>query len=944
MNHDSNQPLRDPLHEKLCAWILGEADPETAREIEDALECDPQLREERARLEATITLVRDTVPTPAGLTDEAMERLGDVAREGQQPVPVLRPSFGAVRAAAAAVILLGGGLLTLRALSGGGEEWVADGQPPVVANDLGFSTGLDGQVLSGTEASSSRTEPREGAMESILEKRTSGGSQEGSIAPVVGSVEPEGGRYGGRKGSRELAGATEIEQLKALGYLAEGTEPPAAEAQVSRDQRLGAASTQATTDLAGASSGPEQAREEAPQAIGMGQAEARGSRLGDSGPGRPNATDAAKPRLKTQSSYRGPGDSVPPRSAGAEVGLPSAQVGPSALGPAAPHPARTRSPRPDSTRLFLAGEVMDSEAVSSEADAAAEDFFLGSDDEAQSTDGGRAIDQTRIHEQALLIHTGLVDDCRLLPDESPGAMYFRWWGDNPFEDSSIDAASTFSVDVDTASYILAKRYLDQGSLAPRAQVRTEEFLNYFAPDLPAPSEGTFGLHTELAPSRFGGADGRWLLRVGVRGKEVPEETRKPLALTFVIDTSGSMKRENRLETVKHAVRLLLSRLDARDSIGVVAFSSEARLILPMTSAGQRGLIETALFPLEPSGNTNAEAGLKMGYELARTALDPETHSRVVFLSDGVANVGQTDQDRISQDVAVHRAEGIYLNTIGVGMGNHNDVFLEQLADKGDGICDYVYDASSARRAIVERFTGAMIPIASDVKVQVEFNPEGVLRYRLLGYENRAIADSDFRNDAVDAGEVGAGHQVVALYELELGPEPGALATVRLRWKEPKAAGQDPLEIEVSEMEHPVSWSKAISGFDSASPAYRRSVLAAQLAEFLRRSTHAAGDSVSELVEEATKLALELRDEDTVSFAEMVVRARDLGLGRIQQRSEFETVLGEYRRERMMKARLDALRRARGEETSLEDLNSRIDELEKRLLEVIIEEQEDLLKR
>lgn len=938
MNHESNQPLRDLQHEKLCAWILGEADPETAREIEEALERDPQLRAERARLEATISLVRDAVPTPGGLTDEAMERLGDVAREGQQPAPVLRPSFGAVRAAAAAVILLGGGLLTLRALSGGGEEWVADGQPAAVANDLGLQVGLDGQA-SGTEVSSAMTEPREGALEEVSEKRASGGSPEGSIAPVVGSVGPEGGRYGGRTGSRESADAKVTEQLKALGYLGEGIEPPVAGGEPSREQRLGAVSTQATTDLAGASGAPLQSGQEAPQSIGLSQAEARRSRRADSRSDRSIATGAAKPKLQEKGTYRGPGDSTPPGGAGAGGQLPSTPSGPSSPAPAGPDPARTRSPGPDSSRLFLAGEVMDSEAVT-----VADDFFLGYGEKAQSADGERAFDQTRIREQALLIHTGLVDDCRLLPDESPGAMYFRWWGDNPFEDSSIDAASTFSVDVDTASYILAKRYLDQGSLAPRAQVRTEEFLNYFAPDLPAPAEGTFGLHTELAPSRFGGADGRWLLRVGVRGKEVPAETRKPLALTFVIDTSGSMERENRLETVKHAVRLLLSRLDARDSIGVVAFSSEARLILPMTSAGQRGLIESALFPLEPSGNTNAEAGLKMGYELARTALDPQTHSRVVFLSDGVANVGQTDQDRISQDVAVHRAEGIYLNTIGVGMGNHNDVFLEQLADKGDGICDYVYDAGSARRAIVERFTGAMIPIASDVKVQVEFNPESVIRYRLLGYENRAIADSDFRNDAVDAGEVGAGHQVVALYELELGPEPDALATVRLRWKEPKAAGQDPLEIEVSEMEHPVSWSEAISGFDSASPAYRRSALVAQLAEFLRRSTHAAGDSVSELVEEATKLALELRDEDTVSFAEMVVRARDLGLARIQQRSEFETVLGEYRRERMMEARLEALRRARGEEGSLEDLNSRIDELEKRLLEVIIEEREALEKR
>ena len=243
-----------------------------------------------------------------------------------------------------------------------------------------------------------------------------------------------------------------------------------------------------------------------------------------------------------------------------------------------------------------------------------------------------------------------------------------------------------------------------GNLPTREQIRTEEFVNYFDPDIPVPTEGTFAIQTEMAPSLFGGSERRWQLRVGVRGMEVHD--RKPLSLTFVIDTSGSMEENQRLELVKHALRLLVSQLDGRDEISIVAFNKEARQILPMTSAANRGVIESALHPLTPDGGTNAEAGLVMGYEVAMAGLNAQSHNRVILLSDGVANIGETDQDRINANITRHREAGIYLNTIGVGMSNHNDVFLEQLANKGDGVCDYVDDAASTERAIVERFTGA----------------------------------------------------------------------------------------------------------------------------------------------------------------------------------------------------------------------------------------------
>jgi Ca-activated chloride channel homolog len=505
------------------------------------------------------------------------------------------------------------------------------------------------------------------------------------------------------------------------------------------------------------------------------------------------------------------------------------------------------------------------------------------------------------------------DDCVRRPHERPRDMYFRWWGDNPWEITETDKLSTFAADVDTASYVLARRYLREGNLPTREQIRTEEFVNYFDPDIAAPVNSTFAIETEMAPSLFGGSERRWQLRVGVRGKEVQAHERQPLSLTFVIDTSGSMEENQRLELVKHALRLLVSQLDGRDEISIVAFNKEARQILPMTSAANRGVIESAIHPLSPDGGTNAEAGLVMGYEVAMAGLNPQSHNRVILLSDGVANIGETDQDRINANITRHRESGIYLNTIGVGMSNHNDVFLEQLANKGDGVCDYVDDAASTERAIVERFTGALIPIASDVKIQVEFDPEQVLRYRLLGYENRAIADNDFRNDAVDAGEIGAGHQVTAIYEIERagGPAPSEtpLAKVNLRWKEPKAPGQDKREIQVTEISQDVSVADSRGSWDAASVGFRRASLVAQFAECLRASTHSRGDSLEALRFEFQRLAdlPELaQDSDTAELPGLVQRAIDLGLDRRFLRSELGSTVDEYRRHKYLREQLDEL--------------------------------------
>ena len=464
----------------------------------------------------------------------------------------------------------------------------------------------------------------------------------------------------------------------------------------------------------------------------------------------------------------------------------------------------------------------------------------------------------------------LLAGCRLMPEETPRGMFFRCWGAHPFVDvSHEDNLSTFSVDVDTASYTLARRTLQAGRLPVPEQVRTEEFVNYFGADQPAPSSDPFALGLELAPSPFVPSDVE-LLRVTVRGKDIEPYARQPLALTFVVDTSGSMGDDERLEHVKEALGLLVQQLDANDSLALVAFSKEAQVVCPPTSAAARGPLEDALYALRPKGGTNVEAGLLTGYHLAAENLVAGAVNRVVFLSDGVGNIGETDQTRLLEKVAEYRATGLYLNTIGVGLTNHHDEFLEQLADKGDGVCNYVDSLEEARRVMVDDFTKTLQPIARDVKIQVDFDPDTVLRYRQLGYENRALLDEDFRDDAVDAGEVNAGHQVSALYEVvRVAGRRAArpLVTVRVRYKPPFAIDRGATDVRAEadaetgrELEASLRSDQMAPSFGAASWGFRRDTLAAQFAELLRWSIHARGDSLDGLVEEARKLVREHQDD------------------------------------------------------------------------------------
>ena len=364
-------------------------------------------------------------------------------------------------------------------------------------------------------------------------------------------------------------------------------------------------------------------------------------------------------------------------------------------------------------------------------------------------------------------------------------VYFKDSGTNPFIDTEDDAFSTFGMDVDTASYAVMRRYLRDGYLPPSEAIRVEEFVNALDYNYTPPTDEAFAIHLEGAPSKFGEGKRLQLLRIGIQGRLISDTDRKDAILTFVIDVSGSMRRENRLGLVKQALKLLLEQLRPSDKVGIVVYGSNARVVLPHTSIVNREHILTAIRALTPEGATNAEAGLWMGYKLATQNAKTDYINRVILCSDGVANVGQTGPDAILKEIRTHVKEGVTLTTVGFGMGNYNDVLMEQLANNGNGSYAYVDTLSEAKRIFVENLTGTLQVIAKDAKIQVEFNPETVSRFRLLGYENRRLAHEDFRNDTVDAGEVGAGHSVTAFYEIKLHKNTvGKLATVSIRHEDP----------------------------------------------------------------------------------------------------------------------------------------------------------------
>lgn len=350
---------------------------------------------------------------------------------------------------------------------------------------------------------------------------------------------------------------------------------------------------------------------------------------------------------------------------------------------------------------------------------------------------------------------------QVAPD--PGRERYDGKEISPVKTVAQEPVSTFSVDVDTGAYANTRRFLTQGALPPRDAVRTEEMINYFRYDYAAPQsrETPFTVTTDMARTPWN-PDTR-LLRIGLRGYDLPRKDRPPANLVFLLDVSGSMNSADKLPLVKAALSGLAGELSPRDKVSIVVYAGAAGLVLEPTNDTKK--IRAALDRLEAGGSTAGGAGLKLAYQIARDNLIEGGVNRVLLATDGDFNVGITDRKALIEMIEKERDSGITLTTLGFGTGNYNEAMMEQIANHGNGNYAYIDSALEARKVLTDEMQSTLFTIAKDVKIQVEFNPAVVSQYRLLGYENRALREEDFDNDKVDAGDIGASHQVTAIYEI-----------------------------------------------------------------------------------------------------------------------------------------------------------------------------------
>lgn len=351
-----------------------------------------------------------------------------------------------------------------------------------------------------------------------------------------------------------------------------------------------------------------------------------------------------------------------------------------------------------------------------------------------------------------------------------------------FVETSVRPTSTFGADVDTGSYRLARANLAQGVLPSPDSVRVEEWVNAFDNGFPTPTRQDLELRSDQATSPSGGTR---LVRIGLQARGIEKDDWPSVALTMVVDTSGSMDSRERLGLVKASLAVLVDSLRPTDTIAIVTYETNALPLLEPTPVSRADTILGAIDRLRAGGSTNLEAGLLLGYDRAREAFRKDATNVVLLASDGVANVGVTDGGALASAIRDNGRRGIHLVTVGYGMGSYNDHLMEQLADRGDGFYAYVDTFEEARRLFADDLRSTLTPVAKDTKIQVEFDPRAISAYRLVGYENRALADEDFDDPTVDAGEVGAGHRVTAIYEIRTtsrAEEGASLGTARVRWR------------------------------------------------------------------------------------------------------------------------------------------------------------------
>ncbi|MCA9247658.1 MAG: VWA domain-containing protein [Planctomycetales bacterium] len=463
--------------------------------------------------------------------------------------------------------------------------------------------------------------------------------------------------------------------------------------------------------------------------------------------------------------------------------------------------------------------------------------------------------------------------------------------DNPFQEVAQNPLSTFSIDVDTASYSKVRMYLTQaGHLPPPEAVRIEELLNYFDYDYGQPQgDDPFAANVEVTVCPW--KPEHRLARIGIQGKEMANEERPLSNLVFLLDVSGSMNQANKLPLVKEGMRLLLTQLGENDRVAIVVYAGAAGLVLPSTPCDQQEAIHAALDRLQAGGSTNGGEGILLAYQTAADNYIEGGVNRVVLCTDGDFNVGQTSNGGLAALAEEKAKSGVFLSVLGFGMGNHNDAMLEEISNKGNGNYAFIDTEREARKVLVEQAAGTLVTIAKDVKIQIEFNPAQVAAYRLIGYENRLLAAEDFNDDKKDAGEIGAGHTVTALYEIvPAGIETATavrsvdplkyqsvrtatdaaasneLLTLKIRYKQPDGDTSKLLEFPIADDEKP---------FGQAGSEMKFAAAVASFGMLLRDSEHRGATSYDAVLEIAADGAQNDKHGYRQEFLEMIRRAKEL---------------------------------------------------------------------
>jgi Ca-activated chloride channel family protein len=488
-----------------------------------------------------------------------------------------------------------------------------------------------------------------------------------------------------------------------------------------------------------------------------------------------------------------------------------------------------------------------------------------------------------------------------LPDRypSPGTLTFRRLStgtesyatvqENAFVHVSQEPLATFSIDVDTASYANVRRFLNQHQLPPADAVRIEELVNYFTYDYPNPS-AAHPLGASIAAAAAPWNPDHRLVRIGVKAREVPASRRPPSNLVFLIDVSGSMNTPNKLPLVKSGLKLLVDQLGENDLVSIVTYAGGTRVALASTSGERKDVIARAIDELQAGGGTNGSAGIELAYGLAAQGFMRGGVNRVILMTDGDFNVGISDPGELTSLLENRAKSGVFLSVLGFGMGNLKDSTLERLADKGNGNYAYIDTLNEARKVLVEQMSGTLVTVAKDVKIQVDFNPAKVEAYRLIGYENRALRAEDFNNDQKDAGEMGAGHTVTALFEIipSGGAVPGSvdpsvfqspapratapasksndMLVLRVRYKKPDASESTRMDVPIRD--------RGLT-YAAADPDFRFAAAVAAFGMILKGSPH-KGDATFEWVRE-TAAASQGRDRGGYrdEFVSLVGRAMEI---------------------------------------------------------------------